>query len=216
MKSLKNVIIIATTFLVATVQAQTKEAKINAFVAGLMDKMILEEKIGQLNLTGAGDITTGLATNSDIGKKIREGKVGGLFNIKSVVKIKAVQKVVVEESRLKIPLLFGMDIIHVYKTEFPTPLGLSCSWDMQLIGKTAGIAAQEASADSICWTYSPMVDIFRDPRWGHIVVGSGEDPFLGSQIARAMVKGYQGYDLSKNNTIMACVKHYALYGTAEA
>ncbi|MGN6294184.1 MAG: beta-glucosidase BglX [Chitinophagaceae bacterium] len=199
------------------VQAQTsKDAKMDAFITSLMKKMTLEEKIGQLNLPGAGDITTGQASNSDIAKKIREGKVGGLFNIKSVAKIRDVQKVAVENSRLKIPLIFGMDVIHGYQTVFPIPLGLSCTWDMPLIEKSARIAATEASADGICWTFSPMVDIARDPRWGRIAEGSGEDAYLGSQIAKAMVKGYQGDDLKKNNTIMACVKHYALYGAAEA
>ncbi|RYG40476.1 MAG: beta-glucosidase, partial [Chitinophagaceae bacterium] len=195
------------------VQAQTaKDAKMNAFITALMKKMTLDEKLGQLNLPGAGDITTGQANSSDIAKKIKEGKVGGLFNIKSVAKIRDVQKVAMENSRLKIPLIFGMDVIHGYQTVFPIPLGLSCTWDMQLVEKSARIAAVEASADGICWTFSPMVDIARDPRWGRIAEGSGEDPFLGSQIAKAMVKGYQGDDLSKNNTIMACVKHYALYG----
>ena len=201
--------------------SQNKDAKSNSyrmktFIDALMKKMTLDEKIGQLILPGAGDITTGQAGNSDIGKKIKEGEVGGLFNIKGVDKIRAVQKVAVEQSRLKIPLLFGMDVIHGYQTVFPVPLGLSCSWDMNLIEKSARIAAQEASADGICWTFSPMVDIARDPRWGRIAEGSGEDAYLGSQIAKAMVKGYQGDDLSKNNTIMACVKHYALYGAAEA
>ncbi|MDE3212049.1 MAG: beta-glucosidase BglX, partial [Bacteroidota bacterium] len=170
----------------------------------------------QLNLPGSGDIVTGQAANSDIGKKIRAGEVGGLFNIKGVDKIRAVQKVAVEQSRLKIPLIFGMDVIHGYQTVFPIPLGLSCSWDMGLIEKSARIAATEASADGICWTFSPMVDIARDPRWGRIAEGAGEDPYLGSQIAKAMVHGYQGTDLTKDNTIMACVKHYALYGAAEA
>jgi beta-glucosidase len=196
--------------------AQSSNTQMDKFISALMKKMTLDEKIGQLNLPGAGDITTGQASNSDIGQKIKEGKVGGLFNIKSVSKIRSVQKVAVEESRLKIPLIFGMDVIHGYQTEFPIPLGLSCSWDMNLIEESARIAAQEASADGICWTFSPMVDIARDPRWGRIAEGNGEDPYLGSQIAKAMVKGYQGDDLSKNNTIMACVKHYALYGAAEA
>ena len=192
------------------------ETKMSQFITNLMNKMTLDEKIGQLNLPGAGDITTGQAASSDIGKKIREGKVGGLFNIKSVSKIRNVQKVAVEESRLKIPLLFGMDVIHGYQTIFPIPLGLSCSWDMKLIEQSARIAAQEASADGICWTFSPMVDISRDPRWGRMSEGSGEDPYLGSQIAKAMVVGYQGVDLRQNNTIMACVKHFALYGAIEA
>jgi beta-glucosidase len=196
--------------------AQSNNAQMDKFIAALMKKMTLDEKIGQLNLPGAGDITTGQASNSDIGQKIKEGKVGGLFNIKSVSKIRNVQKVAVEESRLKIPLIFGMDVIHGYQTEFPIPLALSCSWDMNLIEESARIAAQEASADGICWTFSPMVDISHDPRWGRVAEGNGEDPYLGSQIAKAMVKGYQGDDLSKKNTIMACVKHYALYGAAEA
>ncbi len=192
-------------------------AKMKSFIDVLMKKMTLEEKLGQLNLpAGAGDIVTGAAASSDIGKKIQEGKVGGLFNIKSVAKIKAIQKVAVEESRLKIPLIFGMDVIHGYQTTFPIPLGMSCIWDMSLVEKAASVAAQEASADGICWTFSPMVDISRDPRWGRISEGNGEDAYLGSRIAAAMVKGYQGNDLSKNNTIMACVKHYAMYGAAEA
>jgi len=198
----------------ALVQTQAQDVKMNAFISNLMGKMTLDEKIGQLNLPGSGDIVTGQASNSDIGKKIKDGLVGGLFNIKSVAKIKAVQKVAVEESRLKIPLIFGMDVIHGYETAFPIPLGLSCSWDMNAIEKSARVAATEASADGICWTFSPMVDIARDPRWGRIAEGSGEDAYLGSKIAKAMVKGYQG-DFSKNSNIMACVKHYALYGAAE-
>ncbi|MDB5275268.1 MAG: beta-glucosidase [Ferruginibacter sp.] len=190
--------------------------RMKTFIDVLMKKMTLDEKLGQLNLPGAGDIVTGQASNSDIGKKIREGKVGGLFNIKSVAKIKAVQKVAVEESRLKIPMIFGMDVIHGYQTTFPIPLGMSCIWDMNLVEKATRIAATEASADGICWTFSPMVDISRDPRWGRISEGNGEDAYLGSRIAAAMVKGYQGDDLSKNNTIMSCVKHYAMYGAAEA
>src|ERR1700722_15006493 len=191
------------------------DAKMNTFVTTLMSKMTLDEKIGQLNLPGAGDITTGQAGNSDVAKKIKDGQVGGLFNIKSVGKIKEVQRIAVEQSRLKIPLIFGMDVIHGYETEFPIPLGLSCTWDMGEVEKSARIAATEASADGICWAFSPMVDISRDPRWGRIAEGGGEDPYLGSQIAKAMVKGYQG-DLSGKTDIMACVKHYALYGAAEA
>jgi beta-glucosidase len=197
-------------------QPLSDEVKMNRFISELMAKMTLDEKIGQLNLPSAGDFTTGQASNSGIGKKIEEGKVGGLFNISSVEKIRSVQQVAVEKSRLKIPLIFGMDVIHGYKSVFPIPLGLSCSWDMDLIEQSARIAATEASADGICWTFSPMVDISRDPRWGRISEGSGEDPYLGSEIAKAMVRGYQGTDLTKNNTIMACVKHFALYGAAEA
>jgi beta-glucosidase len=186
------------------------------FVADLLSKMTIEEKLGQLNLPTSGDITTGQANSSDIAKKIEEGKVGGLFNIKSVQKIREVQKIALEKSRLKIPLLFGMDVIHGYETTFPIPLGLSTSWNMDLIKRSAQIAASEASADGINWTFSPMVDISREPRWGRVSEGSGEDPYLGSQIAKAMVQGYQGDDLSKNNTILSCVKHFALYGAPEA
>jgi beta-glucosidase len=204
----------------AIVSAQTKpdlgDQKMNVFIDGLMKQMTLDEKIGQLNLLGAGDLVTGQASNSAIGKKIREGKVGGLLNIKSVTKIRDVQKIAVEESHLKIPIIFGMDVIHGYQTIFPIPLAMACAWDMNLIENSARIAAQEASADGLNWTFSPMVDIARDPRWGRVAEGAGEDTWLGSQIAKAMVKGYQGDDLSKNNTIMACVKHFALYGAAEA
>ena len=217
MRLIKRLLIVL--FVTCSLPAFTQspqDVKMKNFIDGLMKKMTLEEKIGQLNLPGGGDIVTGQASNSGIGKKIKDGKVGGLFNIKGVDKIRAVQKVAVEESRLKIPMLFGMDVIHGYQTVFPIPLGLSCSWDMSLIQNSARVAAQEASADGICWAFSPMVDIARDPRWGRIAEGSGEDPYLGSQIAKAMVKGYQGNDFTKNNTIMACVKHYALYGAAES
>jgi len=184
-------------------------------VDSILNLMTVEEKIGQLNLPSAGQFTTGEAKNSDIGGKIEKGLVGGLFNIKSVASIRDIQKIAVEKSRLKIPLIFGMDVIHGYETTFPIPLGLSCSWDMELIKQTARMAAQEATADGINWTFSPMVDISRDPRWGRVSEGSGEDAFLGSEIAKAMVLGYQGDDLSQNNTLMACVKHFALYGAPE-
>jgi beta-glucosidase len=185
-------------------------------VDSIVGLMTLDEKLGQLNLPSAGQFTTGQATNSDIGGKIEKGLVGGLFNIKSVASIKEMQKIAVEKSRLKIPLLFGMDVIHGYESTFPIPLGLSASWDMSLIEQTARVAAIEASADGINWTFSPMVDISRDPRWGRISEGSGEDAYLGGEIAKAMVKGYQGDDLNDNATLMACVKHFALYGACEA
>jgi beta-glucosidase len=202
-------------FSFAGIQAQTNNAaKMKVFVDALMKKMTIDEKIGQLNLPGSGDIVTGQAKSSDIAKKIKAGEVGGLFNIKGVEKIREVQRVAVEESRLKIPLLFGMDVIHGYETVFPIPLGLSCSWDMAAVQQSAQVAAKEASASGINWTFSPMVDISRDPRWGRISEGSGEDAYLGSQIAKAMVKGYQG-NYAGNTNIMACVKHYALYGAPE-
>ncbi len=189
---------------------------INSPVDSVMSLMTLEEKLGQLNLPSAGAFTTGAEESSDIAKKIEEGKVGGLFNIKTVANIKEMQKIAVEKSRLKIPLLFGMDVIHGYESVFPIPLGLSCTWDMQLIERSARIAAIEATADGINWTFSPMVDLTRDPRWGRVSEGNGEDPFLSSEIARAMVRGYQGDALSANNTMMSCVKHFALYGASEA
>ncbi|WP_082915352.1 beta-glucosidase BglX [Arachidicoccus ginsenosidimutans] len=204
-------------FITVSYAQQNSDMQMNKFIDNLMSKMTVDEKIGQLNLPSAGDFTTGQAKNSNIGESIKEGKVGGLFNIKSVAKIKDIQHIAVEDSRLKIPLLFGMDVIHGYETQFPIPLQLSCSWDTALIKKTAQVAAREASADGICWTYSPMVDIARDPRWGRVAEGSGEDPFLGSAIAKAMVEGYQGNGTySSNENIMACVKHYALYGGVEA
>lgn len=186
------------------------------FIDQLMKKMTLEEKIGQLNLPVTGEITTGQAKSSDVAKRIRNGEVGGLFNLKGVERIREVQRQAVEESRLGIPLLFGMDVIHGYETIFPIPLGLSCTWDMKAIEESARIAAIEASADGISWTFSPMVDISRDPRWGRVSEGNGEDPFLGAAIARAMIRGYQGKDMSRNDEIMACVKHFALYGASEA
>jgi beta-glucosidase len=212
---MKKILLVAIS-LACVCYTQAQDARMKTFIDALMKKMTLEEKIGQLNLPGSGDIVTGTVQSSDIGKKIKEGKVGGLFNIKSVEKIKAVQKVAVEESRLKIPLIFGMDVIHGYETVFPIPLGLSCSWDMKLVENSARVAAVEASADGINWTFSPMVDICRDARWGRIAEGHGEDPYVNAEMAKAMVKGYQGNDLSANNTIMSCVKHYAMYGAAEA
>ena len=202
-----------------SMQAKTHaadEGKMNQFIDDLMAKMTLQEKIGQLNLSVTGTIVTGQAKSSDIAGKITRGEVGGLFNLKGVKNIRDMQKIAVEQSRLKIPLLFGMDVIHGYETVFPIPFSLSCSWDMQAIKRSAQIAAQEASADGLNWTFSPMLDICVDPRWGRMAEGSGEDPYLGSQVARAMVEGYQGADLSAPNTVMACIKHFALYGGSEA
>lgn len=203
-----------------TVQAQKSPQDMNRFITELMKKMTVEEKIGQLNLSVSGEITTGQAKNSDVAKKVEQGLVGGLLNLKGVAKIRDVQKLAVENSRLGIPLLFGMDVIHGYETIFPIPLGLSCSWNMAALEKMAHISAVEASADGICWTFSPMVDISRDPRWGRVSEGNGEDAFLGGAIAKALVLGYQGVNLSeqlkRNDEIMACVKHFALYGAVEA
>jgi len=204
--------ILATTFSFAQT---SKEATMHAFVNKLLAKMTLEEKLGQLNLPASSDFVTGAVSSSDIAQKVKDGKVGGVFNIRSVTKIKELQEFAVKNTRLHIPLLFGMDVIHGYKTIFPIPLGMSATWDMPLIERSARIAASEASADGIMWTFSPMVDLTRDPRWGRTSEGNGEDAFLSSAIAKAMVHGYQGDDLSLKNTIMSCVKHYALYGAAE-
>lgn len=189
--------------------------EMKVFVDALLSKMTLEEKLGQLNLPASDDIITGISHNANIGKMIADGKVGGIFNIKGLDKIDSLQRIAVEESRLGIPLIFGMDVIHGYETVFPIPLALSCSWDTIGIRKTARIAATEASANGVCWTFSPMVDICRDPRWGRCSEGSGEDPFLGAAIAKVMVEGYQGQGFKNPNEIMACVKHFALYGAPE-
>ena len=202
-------------FLPSVAHAQA-DAKMNLFVDNLMNKMTLREKIGQLNLPVAGNITTGQAKSSDVAAQITRGEVGGLFNLKGVKSIHELQKIAVENSRLHIPLIFGMDVIHGYETVFPIPLALSMTWDPAAVRTSAHLAATEAAADGISWTFSPMVDICRDARWGRISEGNGEDPYLASAMARAMVEGYQGMDLSKPNTVMACVKHFALYGAVEA
>src|SRR5690606_30204023 len=178
--------------------------------------MTLEEKIGQLNLlTPGGGVATGSVVSEDVETKIKAGNVGGVFGVSSPERVRQAQDLAVKNSRLKIPLLIGSDVIHGYKTTFPIPLGLSASWDMELIKETARIAAKEATADGINWNFSPMVDISRDPRWGRVAEGAGEDAYLGSQVARAMVQGYQGDDLSKPETMISTVKHMALYGAAE-
>ena len=192
------------------------QARMNQFIDDLMGKMTLQEKIGQLNLPVTGDIITGSTVSGDVVGKIKAGQVGGLFNMKGVQSIRALQEVAVKQSRLGIPLIFGMDVIHGYETVFPIPFAMSMSWDMDAIRNSARIASIEATADGICWTFSPMVDICREPRWGRMSEGNGEDPFLGSAISRAMIEGYQGADLADKATMMACVKHFALYGAPEA
>jgi beta-glucosidase len=214
---MKTVKLVSLLLLVAFVSSTAQDAKMNAFVSDLMKKMTVEEKIGQLNLIAYyGGFVTGTAVNKNVQEKVRAGQVGGVLNVFSIPTVRAIQEIAVKESPNHIPILFGMDVIHGYRTIFPIPLAMSCSWDMELIGKCARIAATEASVNGVAWNYSPMVDIARDPRWGRIAEGAGEDPWLGSQVARAMVKGYQGDDLTRDNTIMACVKHFALYGAAEA
>lgn len=195
---------------------KSSDNEMNTFVDSLLNEMTVQEKIGQFNLISpGGGVPVGDAVNTDVEEKIKEGKVGGVFGVTSPEKVRKTQALAMEESRLNIPLLFGSDVIHGYKTVFPIPLGLSCSWDINMIEKTARVAAEEATADGLNWTFSPMVDISRDPRWGRVAEGAGEDPYLGARIASAMVRGYQGNDLTKENTIMSTVKHFALYGEPE-
>lgn len=222
----KALFLVAMTLVMTSSFAQKPKKKapqplkpMNEYVGELMSKMTLQEKIGQLNLLPGGDITTGVSENSPIGEMISQGRLGAILNMKGVDNIKEVQKMAVEKSRLGIPLIIGMDVIHGYETIFPIPLALACSWDIPAIEQSARIAAKEATADGINWVYSPMVDISVDPRWGRVAEGAGEDPYLGSRIAEAMVRGYQGgsgiTNFSKQN-VMACLKHYALYGASEA
>lgn len=190
------------------------------FIDNLMARMTLQEKIGQLNqLAAPGDIITGKEQTTDLARQIREGRVGAILNVTGAERIGNLQRIAVEDTRLGIPLLFGLDVIHGYKTIFPTPLAMSATWDLEGIEQSAQIAATEASADGIGWTFSPMVDISHDARWGRVVEGSGEDPWLGAKIARAMVRGYQGtrsnYRFSRPDQIAACIKHFALYGASD-
>ncbi|MFD2744537.1 MULTISPECIES: beta-glucosidase BglX [Sphingobacterium] len=197
-------------------QAQQNDRKMNQFLDDLMSKMTLQEKIGQLNLVTAGEAVTGSVVSTGVEQKIAEGKIGGIFSLSTPEKTRRAQEIAMKQSRLKIPIIFGMDVIHGYRTAFPIPLGLAASWDLDLIQQTARIAAKEATADGIHWAFSPMVDISRDARWGRISEGSGEDPYLGSLIAAAMVRGLQSDDLRAKDAMLACVKHFALYGAAES
>jgi beta-glucosidase len=191
-------------------------AKMNTFINALMKKMTLDEKIGQMNLPTVGFDVTGPLLSQGVEEKIKKGLVGGVFNTYTPNAVRKLQDIAVKETRLKIPLLFGYDVIHGHRTIFPINLGLSSSWNPALVEKTARAAAEEATADGLNWVYSPMVDIIHDPRWGRVSEAAGEDPYLGAQMAKAMVQGYQQNDLSKDNTVMACVKHFALYGASEA
>lgn len=199
--------------MLAGMQVVAQDQKMNAFIDELMAKMTVEEKLGQMNLLPGTSATTGEEKNSPLLQLVAEGKLGTVLNQKGVEGIRLLQDAA-KKSRLGIPVLVGMDVIHGYETIFPIPLAMSCSWDLNAIEQAARIAAKEATADGICWTYSPMVDIALDARWGRIAEGNGEDPFLGSRIAEALVRGYQG-DYGPEN-MMACVKHYGLYGGAEA
>jgi len=187
------------------------DGKVNALLA----KMSLEEKIGQLVQYSAGAATGPSSGRTDDKDMIRKGQVGSLFNVTSASATNELQHIAVDESRLHIPLIFGLDVIHGFRTTFPLNLGLAATWDPDLVQKTARIAAQEASASGVRWTFSPMVDIARDARWGRMSEGAGEDPFLGSAMARAYVRGYQGEHLDSPDSIVACAKHYVGYGAAE-
>lgn len=198
-----------------SVAQEHTNAKMDAFIDRLMQKMTLQEKIGQLNLPSVGFDVTGPTPSLDTEEKLKKGLVGGVFNTYTPLAVRKLQEVAVTQTRMKIPLLFGYDVIHGHRTIFPINLGLAASWNPVLIESVARASAEEASADGLNWVFSPMVDLSRDPRWGRVSEGSGEDPFLGGVIAQAMVKGLQQDDLSRNNTVMACVKHFALYGAGE-
>lgn len=196
-------------------QGNDTDSRMDLFIDELMGRMTVEQKLGQMNLVTGGDMVTGHVMSNELEQMIHRQEIGGVFNVKGAGKILELQRIAVEETELGIPLLVGADIIHGYETVFPIPLALSCSWDTVAIEKMARISAIEASAAGISWTYSPMVDICRDPRWGRIAEGNGEDPYLGSVLGPAYVRGYQGKNMSGKDEIMACVKHFALYGAAE-
>lgn len=212
MKNPKRLLVASLLLAALSVKAQNTK---QTFVSNLIKRMTLEEKIGQLNLLTSDMDVTGPFMKPGYKKDIEAGLCGSIFNAYTPQYTRQLQEIAMK-TRLKIPLLFGYDVIHGHKTIFPIPLGEACTWDMVLLEQSARIAAQEASADGLHWTYSPMVDIARDPRWGRVAEGVGEDTWYGAQVAKAKVKGYQGSDLSANNTVLACVKHFALYGAIEA
>ncbi|MDR1706781.1 MAG: glycoside hydrolase family 3 C-terminal domain-containing protein [Prevotella sp.] len=201
-------------------QSFSKDKTIEQKVDSVLALMTLDEKIAQMTqFASNGEIITGPASESDVARYLREGTIGSVFNTVTVENNRTVQDAAMQNSRLKIPVLIGFDVIHGFRTIFPMPLAESCSWDLDLMRKTANIAAQEASSVGIHWTFAPMVDIARDARWGRVMEGAGEDPYLGSLIAQARVKGFQGESwesLKETNTILACAKHFAAYGAAEA
>ena len=206
--------------IIPTKTAFSKEKKLESRIDSVLKLMTLDEKIGQLNqYNGFWEITGPTPKEGQAAKKyndLKKGLVGSMLNVKGVKDVKALQKIAVEETRLGIPLLFGFDVIHGYKTISPIPLAEAASWDLDEIKKSAAIAAEEAASVGLNWTFAPMVDIARDARWGRVMEGSGEDPYLGSQIAVARIKGFQGEDLKAKNTILACAKHFAGYAFAES
>ena len=199
-----------------SLSAEEGDKEMDRYIANLMGKMTLHEKLGQLNLPSGGDLVTGNVNSAELTRMVRNQEIGGFFNVKGIRKIVDLQRIAIDSTRLGIPLLVGADVIHGYETIFPIPLALSCSWDTLAVERMARISAVEASADGICWTFSPMVDICRDSRWGRIAEGSGEDPYLGSLLAKAYVRGYQGNNMQGKNEILSCVKHFALYGASES
>ena len=211
------IVFIALSHLVACNQNQKQpaEREMTVFIDELMKQMTLEEKIGQLTLFVSEWDVTGPNLDSNYIILIREGKAGAIFNAYTVENVRELQRIAVEESRMKIPLLFGFDVIHGHRTIFPIPLGQACSWDLEAIQRSDRIAASEATAEGLNWTFAPMVDIARDPRWGRVAEGAGEDTWLGCRIAEARVRGFQGQDLSEATTMLACVKHFAAYGAAQ-
>lgn len=212
-------ILLAAMMACPSVAKDDQKAKMDAFVSNLLSKMTIDEKIGQLNLTICSEFVSGQINDNSttVRDNLKKGALGGLFGFKDAKQIKELQKMAVENSRLHIPLIFGYDVVHGYDVTFPIPLALSASWNPNVIETMARISAKEAASDGVCWTYAPMVDICHDARWGRIAEGSGEDPYLGSVMAKAYIRGFQDdNDLTKNTNIMACVKHFALYGAAEA
>ncbi|RYF85678.1 MAG: glycosyl hydrolase, partial [Chitinophagaceae bacterium] len=195
-------------------------SRMNAFVDSLLKEMTLLEKVGQMNqYNGFWEVTGPVPKEGNAKQKyehLRMGLVGAVLNVKGNENVRKLQEIVVKESRLGIPLLFGFDVVHGHKTLSPIPLAEAASWDLEAIEKSARVAAIEASAVGINWTFAPMVDISRDARWGRVMEGAGEDPYLGAKIGVARVRGFQGNDLSANNTIAATAKHFAGYGFAEA
>ncbi len=196
------------------------DAKIEAKVDSILSQMTLEEKIGQLNQYSGGFAVTGQIADNKSGEYLKKGMIGSTFNVFGAAHLRMLQEQTLKYSRLKIPMLFAGDVIHGLKTTFPIPLAEACSWDLEMMERSARIAAEEATAMGVCWNFAPMVDIARDPRWGRVMEGAGEDVYLGSLVAAARTKGFQGIsdwrDFAKNNTMMACAKHFVGYGAAQA
>ncbi|MDR2287369.1 MAG: beta-glucosidase BglX [Prevotellaceae bacterium] len=215
MKNILLILIVTGCLIACTGNPSHKKTEMDKFVDNLLSQMTLEEKIGQLNLLSMWFDTTGPRMSRDVEQKVKDGLVGGVFNFWTPKAVRKLQDMVLTQTRLKIPLLVGYDVIHGHRTIYPIPIGLAATWDTEMIERIAVAVADEATADGLQWTFSPMVDIARDPRWGRVSEGAGEDPFLGAEIAKAMVRGYEQGDLSRPTSIMSCVKHFALYGAAE-